>query len=712
MRIPDILQLNDWKFRRYFIVVLSSQLGFAGVLLWDSIGLSISPVRAIVVVLYISYVPGIVTLRALRLHDLGVARTLIYSVALSLALLMLVGFLLNALLPFFGVSQPIRTLFVAPAISTTVLVLLLVSYLRDRDYGESPTIDSETLSYPTMIVSCLVVVCSIAATTLFNRSNDNSLLLLFLAAVAGTVVLVGFAGRTISNKSYPVLVLSISVALLLHTALITPYIWGYDIQHEYYLSSLTLNNGVWDHTIAWDTNGMLSIVILGPLYSLLSQIPLVWVFKIAYPLIFSLVPLGLFVISEKKLGSKGAFLAAFFFMSISAFYHSMFTIARQEIAEFFLVAILLVALDPRIHNKMARSLLLIAFALSLIVSHYALTFIFMGILLATGGVMLCTNRRHRSEILATGISGRFSAFFIVAAFVWTSYASGSSSQVDAVHSLEIIRRNLAAEFLDPTTTQGLAIISTEFPYFFHRVALYANLAAQGLIAIGVCTTFIDRKGHVGLDTIFSRLALLLMIAGLLLPFVMSTLNGTRLYQIGLIFLSPYLLVGSLSICKLFRRIPRLRGVIAAKHDRSILISLFLAIFLLFNSGFMYEVTHDHPNVFTLNSGVDGPRFNDCEVSGASWLTEMKADGLVRADIYRWLLVSSFSWGQASQLTVDVNNHTQAGEYIYLGTFNCEEGRVVVTDFVGTTYNTRYVSIGTAFDGWDLIFDNGGSKILY
>jgi uncharacterized membrane protein len=111
--------------------VLSIQLGFSGVLLWDSIGLSILPTRATVVVLYVSFALGIVTLRTLRLHYLGGARTLYCSVGLSLALHMLIGFLLNLLLPLFGVSRPIRMMFIAPATRATVLLLLLGSYLRD-----------------------------------------------------------------------------------------------------------------------------------------------------------------------------------------------------------------------------------------------------------------------------------------------------------------------------------------------------------------------------------------------------------------------------------------------------------------------------------------------------------------------------------------------------------------------------------------------------
>jgi uncharacterized membrane protein len=362
---------------------------------------------------------------------------------------------------------------------------------------------------------------------------------------------------------------------------------------------------------------------------------------------------------------------------------------------------------------MSRSLLLMAFSLSLIVSHYALSFVFVGFLLIAGGVLLFANRSRKTEILATGISVRFALLYTVMSFSWYSCVTGSSSVIDAVRSLELIRISFIGEFLNPAATQGLAVLTTELPYFLHRVVLYVNLVAQGLIVIGVCSTLMttNRKSTGGLNLVFSWTAFVLMIAAMLVPYVLSTFNGTRLYQIGLIFLFPYVVVGSLTFGKLFRRIPHLRGIIVAKHKEPILFSFFLAASLLLNSGFMYEVAHDHPNVYTLDGAVDGPRFNEREMSGASWLIESKDGSLVHADIYRCLLVNSLSWGTALSLTLDVN-HTKAGEYIFLGTLNCEEGRAVVRDFVGSVYNTPSIRIAGVFDGRDLVFDNGGSRIFY
>jgi uncharacterized membrane protein len=67
-------------------------------------------------------------------------------------------------------------------------------------------------------------------------------------------------------------------------------------------------------------------------------------------------------------------------MSIFVFYTEMVSLARQEVAELFLVLILLSMIDRGI-SRQQRSVLLLTFTASLIVSHYGLSYIFMLLLL-------------------------------------------------------------------------------------------------------------------------------------------------------------------------------------------------------------------------------------------------------------------------------------------------------------------------------------------
>ena len=89
---------------------------------------------------------------------------------------------------------------------------------------------------------------------------------------------------------------------------------------------------------------LLSVVFLPNVYSILLNIDLVWVFKLISPFIFAFsVPLGLYEIykTQIKFSSKAAFLATFFFMSFFAFYLAMPWVTRQEVAELFVVLVIL-----------------------------------------------------------------------------------------------------------------------------------------------------------------------------------------------------------------------------------------------------------------------------------------------------------------------------------------------------------------------------------
>src|SRR4030043_803331 len=95
-------------------------------------------------------------------------------------------------------------------------------------------------------------------------------------------------------------------------------------------------------------NAMLSITILPTVYSNMLGIDETWVFKIIYPLIFALVPVGLYLLWQPYIGKKLSFIAAFVFMAQSTFFTEMIALNRQMIGELFFVLLLLVLLNKEI----------------------------------------------------------------------------------------------------------------------------------------------------------------------------------------------------------------------------------------------------------------------------------------------------------------------------------------------------------------------------
>ena len=123
MRISNPLQMNDWGIKKFFTVVLTIQLAVWGVIGLDAIGLEVPVLRQVIGLAYLSFVPGVVILRILRLHRLGSIETLLYSVGLSLATVMFGGAIINTVYPLFGISKPISLM--PLMVSFTVLINLM-----------------------------------------------------------------------------------------------------------------------------------------------------------------------------------------------------------------------------------------------------------------------------------------------------------------------------------------------------------------------------------------------------------------------------------------------------------------------------------------------------------------------------------------------------------------------------------------------------------
>jgi uncharacterized membrane protein len=118
---------------------------------------------------------------------------------------------------------------------------------------------------------------------------------------------------------------------------------------------------------------MLSVTILAPILSIIPKIDLTWTLKVVYPILFSMVPLGLYDIFRKQTNSKIAFLSSFIFISFFAYYMEMVALARQEIGEIFLILLVMVMISDEL-DYMRRSIFFIVFGASLAVSHYGLAY--------------------------------------------------------------------------------------------------------------------------------------------------------------------------------------------------------------------------------------------------------------------------------------------------------------------------------------------------
>ena len=107
-------------------------LGLVGL---GAAGIEVPFIRQVVGFVYLTFIPGIVILRLLRIHGQSTIVTLLYAVGLSIAFLMFLGLLINFALPLVGISEPLSCLPLVITTSVIVLALCALSYWRDRDFS-------------------------------------------------------------------------------------------------------------------------------------------------------------------------------------------------------------------------------------------------------------------------------------------------------------------------------------------------------------------------------------------------------------------------------------------------------------------------------------------------------------------------------------------------------------------------------------------------
>ena len=701
--------MNDWEMKRLAIVVTSIQLAVWGFWGWEWIGLRIDPMMQVIGFIYVCYVPGILIMRVMKIHNIDSIRTVMYAVGLSITATMITLLTINTTLPLLQVSTPLSTVPVFAAMNGLVLVLLVAAYIVDRDSIISPEfINVNRRSVLISMAFVLIILTTIAGTYAFNFKSANTVLIAVLILISFLPVLVTF-GKSLSPYVYPLAIVCASVALLLHSSLTTSYLIGWDIQYEYFLANGVVNHSLWDTSGASTSSGMLSVVLLAPALSYFCHMDLMWVFKIIYPLLFSLVPLGLFYVYRKFTKESIAFLSAFLFLSMVVFYTDMVQLAKQQIAELFMVLLMIVIFVRRDYG-MNRPLLLILFSFSLTVSHYGLTYFYIALLVVSLMAMHFIDRNQKRE--EPCVSWRYAAFCVVLALVWYVYISSSSS----FHTIiEVMKTTLEAsfnDFLNPGTAQGLAFAYKNYDTPLLNVLKYLQLIVQFLIVVGFLSGLSreNRKNTGLLYVSFAGTSLAIMAAGIVLPYFASSLETGRLYHIGLLLLSPFCITGAYALA---RGLSRLKGVgVRNTHiDTAKVMSVFLAVYLIFNAGVDQEIAGEPQSSVSLDTKGDYARFNLQEVTAARWLVQLKGESQITADAYRWLLIGAFAWGEMTSFPTNISS-TSYDTYIYLGTYNVQTREILVIGGTEVLHYSEYIHYSEALGKRNEILDVGGANVYY
>lgn len=725
MRIRNPLQINDWEINKFLVVIIAAHLAMLVVTSLHLGGLGFSALRGAIGFIYLTFIPGLIILRLLRIHRLSLIENTLYCVGLSIVFLTLVGFVLNAVYSFFELSYPLGT---SPLAITTIVILIALtiwSYYRDRGFSEPGYLEVSDILSPPALFLFLLPMLSVVGAYLVNYHHSNVILMILIALVALIVVLIAF-GVFIPKQLYPLAVFMIAISLFYHCSLISPYLTGADVKVEYYVYGLTNLNLFWDSALPYHSNSVLSITMLPVMYSSLSGIEGTWVFKAIYPFFFALAPLGLYHVYQKQSDKTIAFLGFFYLVSISGIYTQMLSIAKQEVAVLFLV-LMVMMIVAREFDRFGNRLLFILFSFGLVVSHYGISYLFIVFLIITFVATSCIPQLKSPQLKGSGASLTWGsmALFIVLALTWYMYAVSSYTFDALVSAGSHIYNNIAGLFR-PAEYQIMAVVPTEAALPLRQVARVIYAMMPVFITVGIIKLLIKRR-HMQFGEeyiVFSLIGFAILAVSFLTPWL-TGMNFGRWYFFMILFLAPFAIIGGITVLKGLAKLFRLSSPYATNVVR-VIGSVILVLFFLFSNGFIYELANEDPNSISLSQenivkyGSEARLGSfyativpEQEVYSARWLSQHQDSQLkTYADIIRrgWVLPAYGLMREEDSFRYALSDEYNPGEdYVYLGYLNVRYGLAPTVLSAGEMWDVG--EIYPLLSSKNKIYSNGGSEIF-
>jgi uncharacterized membrane protein len=274
----------------------------------------------------------------LKIREIGFWEYLVYTIGLSIAFLMFGGLFINWTLPLVGIDKPLSLVPLFVSFNIFLLIFWLIVFTQNKEITlkiKLPKLD--WLNKIFFITPVIFTLLSILGAIILNNRGPNYLTIIMLGGIAIYVFFIVLFRKKLNENIYPWAVLMLSISLLLMYSLRSWHVLGWDINQEYLVFALTNSAKYWSpYTSGGAYNSCISITILPTIFASFAKINNEYIYKLFFPILFSIVPLMIYLSTKKFLSEGYAFLTSFFFISQYWFIAQMPALTRQEMAFIFI----------------------------------------------------------------------------------------------------------------------------------------------------------------------------------------------------------------------------------------------------------------------------------------------------------------------------------------------------------------------------------------
>jgi uncharacterized membrane protein len=450
---------------------------------------------------------------------------------------------------------------------------------------------------------------------------------------------------------------------------------------------------------------MLSVTILPTVFSIITGLDSSSLFKLLYPLIVSFIALGTYQLCQTQTDRKSALLATFFLLTICV--GKGWGSSKQEVAQVFYVLLFLLLLKKDIPTP-KRNVLFIIFAASLVISHYALSYIFLLTILLEFVVLTLLNHRRTGSIYQRKIPLVLVLIILTFAFSWYIFANSSATFDLLVDEVDTVTRNLN-QFFDPasrgTALEGIGVVQTTS--IFNSVSSALFIFTEFLLVIGFVKLLMskDKTSRFSIEyKIFATLNMAIIASNLLIPTIADTFLMSRFYQTTLIILAPLAVLGGKTIIELVPR-PHFR-----KHYAILLAFMVFIPLFLFQTGFIYEIAKVRNEALPLSmyrwEDIELSKFlvDAQEVAGAQWIPQHANTTNIQVysdDVSQGNVLTGYGMLERGRISYFSNTTIpNSHDLIYLNNVN----------LIGEGYIFNATEISPILENQNKIYSNGESEI--
>jgi uncharacterized membrane protein len=307
------------------------------------------------------------------------------------------------------------------------------------------------------------------------------------------------------------------------------------------------------------------------------------------------------------------------------------------------------------------------------------------------------------------------------AFGWYLFTSSQASFAAFTSFGSQISANFVTNFLNPSSRSEMVLtglgVGTGAASFSHLVGRLFFYLSEFLIVIGVFRTLLKKEfARFGSDyMIFSILGLAILVFCIVVPNFANTFRIERFYDISLLFLAPFFVIGVQTISGF------LTARFLKKHKEAFALGLILITVIplfFFETSFIYETTKDYSysvplSMYRMNKTSLYDRTTDAmEVAAALWLSSEKdpAHDIVYCD-YTSLTNVLTSYGMMSAANLrQLPNSTafvKDGNYVFLREINTQEGIIE-----GQLENFPTSTLQPVLANESLVYSNGADVVFW